>query len=396
MDIATACTTLADEKKAALDVCNQIKNKISAPSFLFVLSTVTYKNKIILAELKKTFNDAKIIGGTSCKGIITEKGYSSENNHGLGLFAIKDDNASYGVAALSLTSNPLVDGENAVRLALENAGRQGELPSLILLTSAPGQEESILNGIMNVVGNQVPIFGGSSADNDISGMWEQFSSDNIFQNGVAIAVIFAEHSIGYAFHNGYIPTEYGGTVTNAQGRIVNTIDGKPAAEVYNQWTQGLLNDVIKSNANILGLSTYYPIGREVGKIATIPYYSLSHPNAVYENGSLSFFSTLQINDKITLMTGTKNGLKTRIKRVLHLAKENYSLLSHNKPKGAFIVYCAGCFLAIQNEIQDVLDAIHTELPTEPFLGMFSFGEQGCMFGGENRHGNLMISAIIFG
>jgi hypothetical protein len=30
------------------------------------------------------------------------------------------------------------------------------------------------------------------------------------------------------------------------------------------------------------------------------------------------------------------------------------------------------------------------------MGMFSFGEQGCLFGGENRHGNLMISAIIFG
>jgi hypothetical protein len=33
---------------------------------------------------------------------------------------------------------------------------------------------------------------------------------------------------------------------------------------------------------------------------------------------------------------------------------------------------------------------------KPFLGAFTFGEQGCFVGGENRHGNLMIATLVFG
>ena len=39
--------------------------------------------------------------------------------------------------------------------------------------------------------------------------------------------------------------------------------------------------------------------------------------------------------------------------------------------------------------------LQAALPGIPFLGSFTFGEQGCFPGGENRHGNLMISVLLF-
>ncbi len=396
MDVATGCSTKSLEEDAVQEAYTQLTERIDAPSFLFILSTVGYDNKIILHEIKKLCGDAKIMGGTSCTGVITERGYCSENKRALGLFGIKDKDGCYGVAGLTLSDDPQSDGQKVIHKVMENAGRPGELPTMILLTSAPGHEEALMDGIMSVVGSQVPIFGGTSADNSISGLWQQFCGEEIFQNGIAVAAIYASQSIGFAFHSGYMPTDHVGTITKAQGRIVNTIDNKSAASIYNQWTEGVLDDVLGTHANILSLSTFYPLGREVGKIGNIPYYTLSHPNEIFADGSLSFFSDITENDKVVMMTGTKHSLKARIKRVIHLAKENYSQGSDKKPKGAFIIYCAGCFLAIQDEIQDVVNAIYSELPDEPFLGMFSFGEQGCLFGGENRHGNLMISAIIFG
>jgi hypothetical protein len=32
----------------------------------------------------------------------------------------------------------------------------------------------------------------------------------------------------------------------------------------------------------------------------------------------------------------------------------------------------------------------------PFLGAFTFGEQGAITDGANRHGNLMVSGLVFG
>jgi hypothetical protein len=397
MEIATGCSTKLNEADAVFEAYSQLTTKIGIPTFLFVLSTSEYNNEILLRELNTLFVSSKIMGGTSCIGLLTENGFCSDKRRALGLFGIKDDSsASYGVAALPISSDPQLTGQEVIRKALENAERPGELPTMILVTSAPGHEEALMNGIMNVVGEQVPIFGGTSADNSISGLWQQFCGDAILQNGIAVAAIYTSQPLGYAFHSGYMPTEHVGTITEVNGRIVSTIDNKPAAEVYNQWTDNLLQDVLGTHANTLGLSTMHPLGREIGKIGNIPYYTLSHPNEIFEDGSMSCFSNFSLNDKVVLMSGTKHSLKTRIKRVIHLAKENFSLSSDKKPKGAFIIYCAGCFLAIQDEIQEVTDAIHSELPSEPYIGMFSFGEQGCLFGGENRHGNLMISAVIFG
>jgi hypothetical protein len=53
-------------------------------------------------------------------------------------------------------------------------------------------------------------------------------------------------------------------------------------------------------------------------------------------------------------------------------------------------------LALGDEVETVARTLRDEMGTNPFLGVFTFGEQGPMVGHGNLHGNLMISAIIFG
>ena len=64
--------------------------------------------------------------------------------------------------------------------------------------------------------------------------------------------------------------------------------------------------------------------------------------------------------------------------------------------GAIIVYCAGCMLAVKDNLTEVQRAIKAELGNIPFIITFTFGEQGCFIDGSNRHGNLMISAVLIG
>lgn len=63
--------------------------------------------------------------------------------------------------------------------------------------------------------------------------------------------------------------------------------------------------------------------------------------------------------------------------------------------GGLVIYCAGCMLAVGNEMPKVSRAVSASLDGAPFLGCFTFGEQGSILG-RNAHGNLMISAIAFG
>jgi len=60
-----------------------------------------------------------------------------------------------------------------------------------------------------------------------------------------------------------------------------------------------------------------------------------------------------------------------------------------------MVYCGRCMLAVQDHMDEVVHGVVQAIPDTPFLGVFTFGEQGMVMDSDNRHGNLMISCILF-
>jgi hypothetical protein len=70
-------------------------------------------------------------------------------------------------------------------------------------------------------------------------------------------------------------------------------------------------------------------------------------------------------------------------------------LTPRQAHGALVVCCAGNLLAIGDEISKVAENIRRSLCDGDFLGIFTFGEQGCFLGVAGGHGNLMTSSIVF-
>jgi hypothetical protein len=60
-----------------------------------------------------------------------------------------------------------------------------------------------------------------------------------------------------------------------------------------------------------------------------------------------------------------------------------------------VVYCGGCRMAVGDEMSGVVSEVANSFGPVPFLGCFTFGEQGSVLQ-RNVHGNLMISAVVFG
>ena len=100
-------------------------------------------------------------------------------------------------------------------------------------------------------------------------------------------------------------------------------------------------------------------------------------------------------EKITLMSGTKQSLVDRAGRVAKLAADT-GFIERKDIRGALMIYCGGCMLSVQDELENVVANMVEAVGDAPFLGAFTFGEQGPLVGSGNRHGNLMISCIVFG
>jgi hypothetical protein len=377
---------------------------------LILSCSVSVNLEDILKTLRAHAPQVPLSGGTSCMGVMTQAGVHSQDGHGLAMFGIFDPQGNYGVGAAVIDENPGAAVEHAIHCALEMAERPGEVPDMVWIMAAPGCEEALISGITAVLGDDVPVIGGSSADNDLGGHWKQFANNEIYSNAVVVTVLFPSTDVMFAFHSGYEPTELKGIVTKvgefeardktkvatkAQGRILLEINGQPAAQVYNDWGQGLISDVHAHGGNIMARTTLRPLGRVAGHIGVIPYYQLSHPDAVTENGGLTLFSNVALGDELVMMHGSIDNLLSRAGRVAVSALETYAA----KPQdiaGALVVYCAGCMLTVQGRLDEVVDGLRVALPDVPFLGVHTYGEQGCFVGGENRHGNLMISVLLFG
>ncbi len=332
-------------------------------------------------------------GATSCLGVMSQEGPFIDD--GIGAFAIWDKEGDFGTALRALGDDSRAAAQAATEAALLAANRPGEAPDVIWLSCSPGSEEDILKGIEDIVGENVPVLGGSAADNTVEGHWHVFDGQTSVGDGVIVSVLFPSKPISFAYHNGYAPTIHEGKVTKADGRLLHEIDGRPAADVYRSWTgDTVIPEDVTERTAILSESTLSPLGRHLDDVGGVPFYLLLHPAGVLPDGTLELFADAEVGDTLTLMSGAPDQLTGRAGKVAALAAES-GRLRPSGIAGALMVYCGGCMLAVKDNLADVSDGVVAALPNVPFLGIYTFGEQGMVMGGRNRHGNLMISAIVF-
>lgn len=365
-----------------------------APDFLVLSCSSQFHLPKVKASLSKT--EAKALhGSTSCLGVMTNAGMTGQAGDGIGYFALWDGAGAYGSAGAPFLNDAQAAARNATNLALERAKRPGEAPDLIWVSASPGQEEAIIRGIESVVGAGIPIVGGSAADNTVQGNWATFGADGITSDGVQISVLFPSRPLAAEFQSGYAPNGKSARATRAKGRRLYELDGRPAAAVY-QELSGLSFEPAPNggSVSILSRTSFNPIGVEMATVSHVPYYLLMHAAVLHDDGSIEFFADIDEGTVLYIMTGSPQSLTSRAGRVALQTRKRIDG-PQTKPAGALVIYCAGCMLSITDKMNDVAAGVDQSLDGVPFLGVFTFGEQGFALDQKNSHGNLMISCVTF-
>ncbi|MGL6151442.1 MAG: FIST C-terminal domain-containing protein, partial [Aeromonas sobria] len=145
---------------------------------------------------------------------------------------------------------------------------------------------------------------------------------------------------------------------------------------------------------ILRETTLTPLARQVGALDGIPYYKLSHPEAVTEQGGLRLFTDVVQGERLLLMYSSQEGLLQRSLNAMRV-EPGYGVDVELQPIGALIIFCAGCRLALGDMLCQFVEQSQARLGKIPFITPFTFGEQGRLPNGELAHGNLMVSSVIF-
>jgi len=363
MRAATAQHQDPDPARAVREAHAALVSELGGPpQWLFVQSSIHHDAEALRQALA-ALDAPALHGSSSCLGVMTRVG-ATLDGPSLALFGLRDPQGSFGVGAAPLGDEPAAAAGLALQRAIDAAGRQGEVPALVWLTAAPGHEEACIAGLEALLGPEVPIVGGSAADDAVAGGWYQLTRDATFTDAIVVSALFPSTRVVSTFQSGYTPTATHGRVTRASGRVLAEIDGRPAAAVYNEWTHGAIADALPAGGGVLGSTSLFPLGRRVGELGGVPYYRLAHPAAVRPDGAIELFADIAEGDELVLMRGDIDALLSRAGRV---ARDACVLadLAPDDLAGALVIFCAGCMLTVRARMDQVVAGLEQGLGGAP-------------------------------
>lgn len=384
-------------------------------------SPTSHDGKALLAALRRALPTRCALHCCSSLG----GGMCADGHRPLTLLGICDPRGAFGTGWLGLPAAPVaVAGaeEHEYIARAEGAGAAAaqaafyasgvdpvEAPALAIITATRGCEESVLSGIRKIF-PRMPIIGGSAADDgtlDPDACWvagASGGSSSVMKNGIVVTLLWPSVKTSMVFSSAYTPTAATGVVTRVSGagRTLHEIDGRPAAEVYSEWTGGAeLREALVAAERptpILNLSTLHPLARMVNAPADFAgersFLSLVHPETICDDGAITLFAAVREGEELTCVAATVDELDAHTERVLVGANSNANEFGHQH--GALLIYCGGCALALGERLEGVASRLGAALQHQPFLGLLTYGEQGVDPFGVNHHGNLMYALLRFG
>lgn len=251
MKALTGYSYNADAYKAGLEAAKMAgKNKDA--KLVFAYMSCDYKIKDVIKGIKQVY-DCPVIGNTSFTGVIMPEGYIGGDKPFVGIMVLADPSMIVGVgfADRKAYQSARDAGEAATKHArIMTKMPYHDEPDLMYMTASPTEEEFFLKGANRVVG-RVPLFGGSAADNTISGKWSLYLDGKIASEGVAVALIYMKNGFANEFTGAYRETGDMGIITKVEGtRRLVSIDGVPAVKKYAKWrgmkTSELMGDKLLS------------------------------------------------------------------------------------------------------------------------------------------------------
>lgn len=360
------------------------KANASSAKVGLVFTSVVQDQHEIVKGLKSVMNDVPFVGCTSSAAICTQDGYLNKPTGYSGMMTFSGD-LEVGVAGSEKTPNetPREIGRRIAKEAISQVHGKDQEPDYFFMTASPANEEEYLKGIQDVIGD-IPVFGGSAADNTVEGKWSIICNDKVFQDGCAIAIFFADNKMTNLYTGAYQETKHVGIITKlANDRTLVEIDGVPALKKYAEWTNKPIEKLM--GGNLLTETICAPLGVKdpIGSVIAV-----RHPMFGNDDYSMNIGANLAVNTAIIQLENTPEGIVQANKETVE--KINKAM---GDVESYFLVHCGGRRLGLQ--IADVENQIYPEVikatNNKEFLMVFTFGEYGSAEHSSNTVGGLSLS-----
>ena len=367
----------------------KMANVIENPQVgLFFTSCVQDQVKL-MEGAKSILGDVPIIGCTSSAALCTQDGYLNKETGYSGMMLFGGDLEVVTAGSKKTDESPREIGRRIAKEAISKLQGKDLEPDYFFMSASPANEEEYMKGIEDIIGD-VPVFGGSAADNTVEGKWSILNDGEAFADGCVLAIFYTNGEMKNLYTGAYHETENAGIITKVEGRrTLVEIDHEPALKKYAEWTGQSVNDIM--GGNLLTATITAPLGVKdpIGKVTAI-----RHPMNGNDDYSMNIGADLVTNTAVIQMENTPEGiLKANAETVAKVSE-----LMNTDINSYFLIHCGGrrLGLAIAGIEEKIYPEIKKAIPDKEFLMVFTFGEYGRGDHSSNTVGGLSLSFTAVG
>ena len=370
MDIKTAIGTSSqkDPYEAANEAVASCRKKFPGleADLAIVFSTCGLANPILLKNIQKLIKPGVPLIGCSAAALITPSGILKEGVILLLLSCPKTKISCYSVEGIRAKGHFAAGVELAGNILQTVKGMRREM-CVVFSDGLLEDTSDFLKGMQNAFGTSFPIIGGNSADNLSFSQTYQFYNGNVFSQG-AVAALFAQKlNFGFGVRHGWKPLGKIHTVTASYANIIQEIDGKKAAALYEDYFAKTLAQLQKDT---LLINTLYPIGIYLDKENE---YLLRNAMLFNNNGSIVTHDTIALGSKIRLMIGTKDSCIESAKQAAAQVKSD---MRDKKIELLLVINSASRLRLLGRSADEEINALKEVLGQDiPCVGFYGYGQQ---------------------
>lgn len=226
---------------------------------------------------------------------------------------------------------------------------------------------SALERLYLYLSNSVHYFGINAGSETFQPMPCLFDNEHFFGNGM-LALLLPNHPGAVLSHN-YRQPDIEMTATSTEGNCINSIDWRPAFEVYQELVKNQYNVEITAE-NFYEYGVHFPFG-----ISRMDGESLVRiPVALQDDGSLFCVGEVPPNTLLSLMDAIPPGSTDSIDIIARQPQLN-------NIEVIVIFYCAGRRMHLAGHAQKELHALRERMQPVRIAGALSLGEIGSSVAG---------------
>ncbi len=392
-------------------IINELKEKLNGtPNLTILFASSSFPHQDLVNKFKTSIGGS--IFGCSTAGEISSTGFHTGSIVALGIKAPKTvlnvnteiekfsgSGAETGRSIAEKAFSNLRSGLDLYFLKFNNASaietlRNFPFYMLIVSDGLAGNEEEVLKGISKATLNRIQAVGGSAGDDLRFEKTFVYSDKGVSSGAVSIAAVYTVLKVGVGIKMGFRPAslsdKYGVVTENGETeRIVKTINGEPARDVYMKWVgKDNIEDANKSFAeNPLGIVE-----------PSTKIWKVRSPAKFLDDGSILFYSNvspkgigigLLESDRQAHINAMKDAVKEAIERAGNPEKIHAVILFDCILRGIL----SDIYGTKSEEIEEVKKLVGEDVP---IIGFLTYGEFGNTDIEPLWHHNQTVTAMVIG